>query len=564
MGRSVLVRLLAVAVLVAVCSIAATAWLATQLTRASIARDQGQELATDNRIYASLLDHAARHRDWGDVGGLVRSILEQHPNRRIVLMSKGGDLLVDAGGDNGPLPATPSAVVDPLAVDPVLVPDAPADRIDERVLGPFRTPMSFRDRVDSTGTLSCLRAKKNQLPAKDCRENQLPSNTVADFHALLDLEDLVGACLARKQLPPVDLDPDFTVAAIQSMKYNSAHDEPAVATCVTAARKEQLAPYVPPPALLYLANPSGTPTTAFDVAGNAWQVAGAAAVVLVVAVAVTALAGARITRPLRALTAAAQHMSGGGEPPPVRVSGHDEIAGLAKAFNTMAASRAQLEQARKTMVSDIAHELRSPLSNIRGWLEAAQDGVSARDPALITLLHKEALMLQHIVDDLQDLAIADAGELRLAVEPLAVDAVLAQVRAAHRTRAEQSGVTLTADAPDGLVVTADPLRLRQVLDNLVTNALRYTPSGGSVAISAAPQDRGVVITVSDTGTGIAAEDLPHVFDRFWRVDKSRTRSTGGSGLGLAIVRKLAEAHGGSVDVASTLGKGTTFALRLPG
>jgi two-component system sensor histidine kinase BaeS len=179
------------------------------------------------------------------------------------------------------------------------------------------------------------------------------------------------------------------------------------------------------------------------------------------------------------------------------------------------------------------------------------------------LLHKEALVLQHVVDDLQDLAIADAGELRLAIEPQAVDAVLAQVRTAHEARAAQAGVALTTGAPHGLVIMADPLRLRQVLDNLVANALRYVPSGGSVAISATRQGQEVAITVADTGTGIAAEDLPHVFDRFWRADKSRTRSTGGSGLGLAIVRKLAEAQGGSVDVASTLGKGTTFTLRLP-
>ncbi|WP_229813544.1 HAMP domain-containing sensor histidine kinase [Lentzea flava] len=554
--------MLAVAVLIAMYSIAMTAWLATQLPRASIAHDQGQELATDIRIHAALLSYAIGNRDWRDVDGLVRSILGEHPNRRIVLMSKDGELLVDAGGDNGPLPSTPSAVVDPLAVDPVLVPAAPTDRIDERVLGPFRTPMSSRDRVDSTGTLSCLRAKKNQLPAKDCQENQLSPDTVADFHALLDLEDLVGACLTRKQLSPVNLNPDFT-PIIDKGTARARSDEPAITNCIAAARKEQLAPYVPPPALLYLTNPSGIPTTAFDVTGNGWQVTSAAAVVLVVAVAVTALAGARITRPLRALTAAAQNMSDGGEPPLVKVSGSDEIAELAKAFNTMAARPAQMERTRKAMVSDIAHELRTPLSNIHGWLEAAQDGLSDRDPALICLFHKVAMMLQHIVDDLQDLAIADAGELRLAVEPLAADAMLAQVRRAHEARAARSGVTLTAHAPKGLVVRADPLRLRQILDNLITNALRYTRLGESVTIRAARQEHGAVITVADTGAGMAAEGLPHVFDRFWRTDKSRSRNTGGSGVGLAIVRKLAEAHGGSVDVMSAVGKGTTFTLHLP-
>jgi two-component system sensor histidine kinase BaeS len=359
MRRSVFVRLLAVAVLVAVCSIATTAWLATHLTRASIARDQGQELATDNQIYASLLTHATQNRDWSEPGGVVESIAGWHRNRRIVLVAKDGNVLADAGGDRGPLPSTPSAVVDPLAVDPVLVPDAPADRIDERVLGPFRTPMTFRDREDRTGTLNCLRAKKKNRPTKDCLENRLPSDTAADFAALLDLEDLTDACLARKQLPAVELNPDFT-PALKQTSGNPVPDEPAVAACVTASRKEQLTPYVAPPALLYLTNPSGTPTAAFDVTGNGWHVVGAAAAVLVVAVVVTAFAGARITRPLRALTAAAQHMSDGGEAPPVRVSGQDEIAGLAKAFNTMAAKRAQLEQARKALVSDIAHELRTP------------------------------------------------------------------------------------------------------------------------------------------------------------------------------------------------------------
>ncbi|CAM3803922.1 cell wall metabolism sensor histidine kinase WalK [Kibdelosporangium persicum] len=557
MRRSVFVRLLAVAALVALCSIATTAWLAAQLTRTSIERDQGQKLATDNQIYASLLTHATQNRDWGEAGQVVRTIAEWHGNRRIVLVAKDGNVLADVGGDRGPLPATPSAVVDPLAVDPVLVPDAPADRIDERVLGPFRTPMGFRGREDHGKTLSCLRARKKGLPTKDCQENLLPPDTAADFSALLALEDLADACLTRKQLPSVELNLDFTPAT-----GVPGPDKPAVAACVTASRKEQLTPYVAPPALLYLMSPSGTPTTAFDVTGNGWQVVGAAAAVLVVAVGVTAFAGARITRPLRALTAAAQHMSDGGEAPPVRVSGQDEIAGLAKAFNTMAAKRAQLEQARKAMVNDIAHELRTPLSNIRGWLEAAQDGISDRDPALIALLHKEALVLQHVVDDLQDLAIADAGALRLAVEPLAAGAVLAQVRAAHEARAAEAGVALTTEAPQDLVVMADPLRLRQILDNLVANAVRYSP-GGSVAISASRQGHEVAITVADTGMGIAAEDLPYVFDRFWRADKSRTRSTGGSGLGLAIVRKLAEAQGGSVDVASTLGEGTTFTLRLP-
>jgi two-component system sensor histidine kinase BaeS len=561
MRRSIFTRLLVVVVLIAVCSIAATAWLATQLTKASIAREQGRELASDNRIYAALLTHATAHRDWSEVDAVLRELAVEHPNRRIVLVTKDGRTVADRGGDGGQLPATASAVVDALAVDPVLVPDAPADRIDKRVLGPFRTPIDFREHEDRTGSLYCLRMVKKERTKLDCRENDLPFDTAADFFALLDLEDLVNACLARRALPPVDLDPDYTPARKQSTGANPP-DEPAVAACVAASRKEQLAPYVAPAVLLYLTNPTGTPTAGISLSGNGWQVVGAATAVLLAAVWVAALAGARITRPLRALTAAAQHLSSGGAVPPVPVRGEDEIAGLTRAFNTMAANRAQLEQARKAMVSDVAHELRTPLSNIRGWLEAAQDGVSDLDPALVTLLLKEALVLQHVVDDLQDLAVADAGSLRLTLEPVAVPAVLAQVRTAHEVRAAQAGITLSVSSEE-LTVEADAVRLRQILDNLVANALRYVPSGGSVSVEAVLDGAEVVISVADTGSGISAEDLPHVFDRFWRADKSRARSTGGSGLGLAIVRKLVEAHGGSVGVTSAPGLGTTFVVRLP-
>ncbi|MFJ5991698.1 ATP-binding protein [Lentzea sp. NPDC092896] len=562
MRRSVFTRLLVVVVLIAVCSIAATAWLATQLTKASIAREQGRELASDNTIYTTLLAYAAGHRDWSEVDGYVESLMTEHPGRRLVLVTKDGRTVTDRGGDGGELPAKAAAVVDPLAVDPVLVPGAPADRIDKRVLGPFRTPIDFRDREDPTGSLFCLRMVKKEQTRLDCRERDLPFDTAADFYALLDLEDLVATCLARRSLPPVDLDPDYTPALKQSTGVPPP-DEPAVAACVAASRKEQLTPYVAPPVLLYLTNPTGTPTTAISLSGNGWQVVGAAAAVLLAAIGVAAFAGARITRPLRALTAAAQHMSGGGDIPPVPVRGQDEIAGLTRAFNTMAATRAQVEQARKAMVSDVAHELRTPLSNIRGWLEAAEDGVSDLDPALITLLLKEALVLQHVVDDLQDLAVADAGSLRLTHERVNVASALEQVQAAHDVRATQAGVTLAMSADPSLTVRADALRLRQILDNLVANALRYVPAGGSVTVEATAGDGTVVFTVTDTGSGISQDDLPHVFDRFWRADRSRSRTTGGSGLGLAIVRKLVEAHDGTVGVTSTTGVGTTFRVRLP-
>jgi signal transduction histidine kinase len=173
------------------------------------------------------------------------------------------------------------------------------------------------------------------------------------------------------------------------------------------------------------------------------------------------------------------------------------------------------------------------------------------------------LQLQAIIDDLQDLAVAEATGLRLSPERLPVGELLAQVITAHGGKAEEGRVRLTAAAPERLELTADPVRLRQALGNLVANAIRYTPPDGSVSLIAGMDGDEVLISVTDEGAGIADEDLPHVFDRFWRADRSRSRDTGGSGLGLAIVRQIAEAHAGSVTVTSRVGAGSTFTLRLP-
>jgi two-component system sensor histidine kinase BaeS len=248
------------------------------------------------------------------------------------------------------------------------------------------------------------------------------------------------------------------------------------------------------------------------------------------------------------------------------VTGKDEIGVLAVALNSLAERRERAEEQRTAMVSDVAHELRTPLTNIRSWLEAIEDGLATpvSDPALTGALLREALQLQAIIDDLQDLAVADAAGLRLTPETVPVADMLQQVIRAHGGGAEAGGVKLTADAPGRLEVTADPVRVRQALGNLVSNAIRYTPAGGNVSLVARREGAEVVISVVDDGTGIAAADLPHVFDRFWRADRSRSRATGGSGLGLAIVRQIAQAHGGSVTARSVEGRGSVFVLRLPG
>jgi signal transduction histidine kinase len=272
-----------------------------------------------------------------------------------------------------------------------------------------------------------------------------------------------------------------------------------------------------------------------------------------------ALSG-RILRPVGELTSAARRMRQGDLDVRVAPRGDDEIARLGRAFNEMADRLAQTERVKRQMVSDVAHELRSPVTNLRCGLEAMQDGLVTMDRNRIDVLHSETLLLQRLIIDLQDLALADAGGLVLDCE--VVD-VAETVRRALGADSGGPPIAITVDA-DAAHVTADRRRLEQMLRNLIGNARRHTPEDGRIEVRATRQGTQVRIDVADTGCGIPAEHLPHVFDRFYRADPSRDRATGGAGLGLAIVRRLAEAHGGTATAASQGdGRGTTITLWIP-
>lgn len=277
-----------------------------------------------------------------------------------------------------------------------------------------------------------------------------------------------------------------------------------------------------------------------------------------------AMAFARgILRPVGALTAAARRMERGDLSQRVAVGSRDEIGQLAHAFNAMADGLAGTEQLRRTMVTDVAHELRTPLTNLRGYLEAVRDGVTEPRPQVIESLYEEAMLLSHLVDDLQDLTLSESGRLILHREPVDAQALLTSAALALRPRACNAGIDLIVDiAPCLPRVDADPQRIGQVLRNLVSNAVHYTSPGGTVTLSARRRDDVVLLEVRDTGCGIAPEHVPNVFERFYRADPSRARSTGGAGIGLAVVKQLVEAHGGTVGVTSTPGEGSCFSFTL--
>jgi signal transduction histidine kinase len=272
----------------------------------------------------------------------------------------------------------------------------------------------------------------------------------------------------------------------------------------------------------------------------------------------------RILRPVEALTAAARRMEAGDLGQRVDARGRDEIGDLARAFNAMAERRATAERLRRDLVTDVAHELRSPVTNLRCQIEALQDGLVTPGQESLASLAEEVDLLATLIDDLQDLALAEAGQLALDPSPLVLAAEIDRAVSALRPRLLEKDLTIETDLPTDLPdVHADALRLAQILRNLLGNALTHTPPGGTIRLRGRAVDHEVEVTVEDTGPGIPLEHLPFLFERFYRTDPSRSRATGGAGLGLAIVKQLTAAHGGRVWVDSEPGRGATFGFTLP-
>lgn len=255
----------------------------------------------------------------------------------------------------------------------------------------------------------------------------------------------------------------------------------------------------------------------------------------------------QITQPLAGLAAASGRIAAGDLSVRVPLQSHDELGDLARTFNRMADSLETQETLRRNLMADIAHELRTPLAGIQGTVEALQDSIFPLTIENLAPIHNEVTVLNRLVEDLRTLANAEAGNLSLDHAPLnLVHLVEQQVSAFHYRAAEQK-IRLQFEVQETIpTIAGDEQRLSQVLANLLDNALRHTPADGSVSVSLARLPQEIQLTVRDTGTGISATDLPHIFDRFYRADRSRSRQTGGSGLGLSIARQLVEAHGGQI------------------
>lgn len=581
--RSLVVRLLATSMLIAICAIAATAWLTAQLTQRAVAQVPSRTLSADTDVYDSMIAFAATHDSWYDVDASIQK-LAYLTDTKIVLTTLDRQVIAASSPEAVEVVAVstvPTATVDPLRLDAGLA-RMSGGRIDPRAVGPYRLTEAERQLLGEIAEriLDCLRdrqvhAEVVETPSgrptvrlisgdsfdtvsEGCGQDDLLQPVGSEQQPLRELTDLVRDCVGG-DLPLV-------LTATFIPQYRTDPPDPdqdtSVQRCLEDSRRAQLRPYVAAPALLFVAGPAAAPAPAVTMStANTLRIAGTAGLILVLTVAATILVGGRLVRPLRLLTEAARAPVDQQQPVPVTT--RDEIGYLATTFNDLTDRRRALEQQRKAMVNDIAHELRTPLTNIRTWLEIARDGAVEVDSDALDLLVEEAILLHHVVDDLRDIAAADAGNLRVYPEPTFIGDLLGQTMEAHRTAAEVARVRLELTGDDDLVAVVDPVRLRQIVGNLVANAIRHTPAGGTVHIRFSQRQERLVIEVTDTGTGIADEDLPKVFERFWRADASRSRVTGGSGLGLSIARQLARAHGGDLTATSRPDQGSTFTVDLP-
>jgi two-component system OmpR family sensor kinase/two-component system sensor histidine kinase BaeS len=264
------------------------------------------------------------------------------------------------------------------------------------------------------------------------------------------------------------------------------------------------------------------------------------------------------------LTTAASSLGAGDLSQRVPESGTDEIGILANTFNTMARDLELAVDQRRQLTADVAHELRTPLTNIQGYLEAIKDGVVDADDETIDTLHSQTIHLANLIEDLRILAVADAGALALNMSHGSPVPVIEDSAAHFKQRARERNIELNISSNGTeTAIDFDETRLRQIVSNLVENALTHTPNNGRISVSTEGHTEGLDLEISDSGIGISEDDIPRIFDQFYRADQSRTRATGGAGLGLTIVKRLVEAHNGDISVISGPATGTTFKIVLP-
>ncbi|WP_225803031.1 cell wall metabolism sensor histidine kinase WalK [Streptomyces sp. NK15101] len=541
-------RVFALVLLVAVAATAATAWLTLRQVTGQLRESAAADRQSVARITGELHAYGSTHGTWDGVAATVRG-LSRETGQRIRIGTGSQGQIADSDALLGRDPR-PGGTAPPLLVDPRPRLDLPESfdpgslaKVTGTMIHEYAAGVTYAACLTRAGHTVTVRPGKYGVPVlgDGGKAPGAPAGSASCARAgsvsnAVERENYAATAVCRATQPP------------------------ALHRCLQRVFTERTAAVGPQPLTVRLG--------AVDDAGQTLAVGPTALVAAGVAAAALACAlllSRAVLRPVRALTAASRGLGEGDLGRRVPASGKDEIGELGRSFNRMADSLQDSEERQRRLVGDIAHELRTPLANLRGYLEALQDGVLEADAELLDSLHEEVLLQQRIVDDLQDLALAEAGALTYHRRSLDARELVEACRTAHSARAAAAGVALEVmgAGPGTVRLHGDPDRLRQALGNLVDNAVRHTAPGGGVRLELEERDEMVRIAVRDTGSGIPAADLPRLFDRFWRADASRGRATGGSGLGLSIARQIVADHHGAVEVTSEVGVGSVFTVVLP-
>ncbi|MEU8658291.1 sensor histidine kinase [Actinoplanes philippinensis] len=578
-------RIFLLVLVVAGSAIGATAWLTLSLasreaTRVAEARDRHEaEIVDAIRRYGVL------HGQWLGIDDVVAALSEQ-TGLHIRVETRDGDVLTDS--DNleqqsaGPVQLLPSNVDPVPALDETIqiAAQKAGKAIEAKLAGPGSGPRAARP-------IAVLR--RPELP--DDLFGAVAASGDPSMRAMVQAAQYRAALIAVRCMAEVgDWSPALTTDRPPYLGDERLKAEPrCVADGIAAVRRDttwrdeawarmgdcELTGSGWDKCLILgfqqaVASPSVVPVEVFFGARQDQDLdvlqqpalLGAVALLLLAALGTAGIAR-RVSRPVRLLTGASLQLAAGRLDVRVPTRGQDELARLSGAFNAMAEALQRSEERQRRLIADVAHELRTPLSNLRGYLEGLADGVIEPSPELFASLHEETLLQRRILDDLQVLALAEAGELGYDPVPFDLSELTEMAATAHRVVAGHAGIEVVVDAPDPVEVCADPDRMRQVVGNLMSNAIRYTDAGGRVELEVSRDGPDAVLTVRDTGVGMNADEVARVFDRFWRADPARQRATGGSGLGLTIVRRIVADQGGDVTATSKPGLGTMFTVRLP-
>jgi two-component system sensor histidine kinase BaeS len=555
-------RVLALALFIAVTATTATAWL----TLRQASRQLTETITADRRETALITDRLAaygrEYGTWARLDGTVRALASQ-TGERIRVVDEAGSLLTDsdllAGRPARPVTG-PALLIDPRPTIQLAPTTGPplltAVQYTWAQVTYYHLGLRYAACLTEAGVPARSTPTASGVPdysAVLARPRDLTAADRCQARSHAESQSLLTASKALLRGSLAGLPPRFRAAAQRCGQPSATR----LATCLQAAFTVQIGEYAPDRVQVYLGAGTDRPAT-LRWRSSALGVLGVGTVAMLAAW----LLSRRVLRPIGALTAASRRLGAGDRGERVEVAGRDELADLGREFNRMAAALQDSEERQRRMVADVAHELRTPLANLRGYLEALSDGVLPPTPELFASLHEEALLQQRIVDDLQDLALAEAGTLAYHRGQVDLAELAEACRTAHDPQTRAAGLVVAVEAAGPVRIDGDADRLRQVVGNLVRNAVAATPAGGTITLRVRAGEGRATIEVADTGAGIAAADLPYVFDRFWRGDRSRGRPSGG-GLGLAIAQRIVTDHGGSISVTSQPGRGTTFTIALP-